>query len=154
MSYSLKPIQAFSKHQQGSFKLVCDKDRHGNFAAGSTVAVVKVTPSDDGLVTVSVEAAQQAGEDGWKPTVLMATISDFLERHMSTNPVPPSKTEICDAVPGRKEWKIEALGASPKAAGSPPRNTADWCATGSTPHTPAKVIHLAVMFRCVPCSGP
>jgi AAA domain len=109
MSYSLKPIQAFSKHQEGSFKLVCDKDRHGNFAAGSTVAVVKVTPSDDGLVTVTVEAPQQPGEGGWQPTTLMERISKYMERQREASPIPPSKTDIYAAVTGRREWKTRAL---------------------------------------------
>ena len=115
LSYSLKPVKSFSRHEAGSFKLLCDKDRHGNFAAGSTVATVKVTPTDR-LISMTLEAPQDVSAEGWKPTGLMEKVSRYLERHREANPVPPSKTEICDAVPGRKEWKIEAIDAL--AAGS------------------------------------
>jgi hypothetical protein len=109
LSYSLKPIQAFSKTQEGSFKLVCDKDRHGNFAAGSTVAIVKVTPSGEGLVTVTVEAPLDPGEAGWQPTALMERISRYLERQRETSPIPPSKMDIYADVSGRRVWMTQAL---------------------------------------------
>jgi hypothetical protein len=108
LAYSLRPIQAFSKHQAGSFKLLCDKDRHGNFAAGSTVATVKITPTDH-HISMTLEAPQDTSDGNWQPTGLMEKISRYLERQQGVSPIPPAKTDIYANVSARREWKTQAL---------------------------------------------
>jgi hypothetical protein len=43
-AFYVEPVQAFSRTQPGALRVICAKDRHGNFARGSVAAHVAVDP--------------------------------------------------------------------------------------------------------------
>lgn len=96
----------FARGQAGSAKLVCAKDRHGNYAQGSKVAELHVEPDGDGVgITLRVPAAVGAGDQTFRPTMLMERVSLLLEGQAE----PLSRTSVHERVVGKKAALLEAL---------------------------------------------
>ncbi len=78
MQVNVKP---FDRTTTGYSKLVCAKDRHGNYHQSQTVALLHVAPGEDG-VRLELRAPAETGASGvgtWKPTAIMENISRTLE---------------------------------------------------------------------------
>lgn len=96
----------FSREQAGMVKLVCGKDRNGNYRRGEVVAEVIVTPYDDGAqVTLEVVAPEAGDGASFRPTVLMEKVS----RHLEDAAEPLTRNAIRDEVPGNKPAVVKAL---------------------------------------------
>jgi 5S rRNA maturation endonuclease (ribonuclease M5) len=111
VSYAIKLVEPFSRHQEGAFKLVCAKDRFGTFGINENVALVRVIPSDGGAaVEIRIEPPSQSDAVAWNgPTHLMEEVSRYLEGEHLRSIDPPTQTEILDQVKGRRQWLLEAL---------------------------------------------
>lgn len=78
--YQIHVITPFSAHQAGSVKLVCAKDRHGNYATGENVLLMSFTPRAGGELEVTVDLDESQAEDGSpRPVHVMGNVSEFLE---------------------------------------------------------------------------
>lgn len=82
--YMQAVVRPFSKDTPGAAKLVCAKDRHGNYRQGEKVAELTVTPLGDGAgdgVDLQLRAPSEASQDGqasFRPTALMERVSEAL----------------------------------------------------------------------------
>lgn len=75
-------VRPFAKGQPGAAKLVCAKDRHGNYRTGQRVAELSVTPTDDDGVRITMRAPSDAttpAAETFRPTALMEKVSRALE---------------------------------------------------------------------------
>lgn len=96
----------FSREQAGMVKLICGKDRNGNFRRGEVVAEVHVTPdADAGTITLTVEAPAAGDGASFRPTVLMEKVS----RHLEDAADPLTRNAIRAEVRGNKEAIVKAL---------------------------------------------
>lgn len=79
-AYSLKTSTGFSRSKAGAMRVVIAKDRPGGVGSiGETAAMVTIEPAADGeVVTLKVEpdTAAKHPSDTWKPTRLMARVSE------------------------------------------------------------------------------
>lgn len=99
-------VRPFDRTTAGFSKLVCAKDRHGNYHQGQTVALLKVTPGTDG-VTLELGVPQETGTSGvgtWRPTGIMERISRLIEDEGE----PLGVRAIDRGVKGKKEHKTLA----------------------------------------------
>lgn len=106
MQVNVKP---FDRTTAGFSKLVCAKDRHGNYHQGQTVALVHVTPTGDG-VDLELRVPAEAGSSGvgqWRPTGLMERIARALEGEAEAL----SFRGIDEKVSGKADHKRTALRA-------------------------------------------
>ena len=96
----------FSRESAGMVKVICGKDRNGNYRRGQVVAEVTVTPEDDGQrLTVTVEAPDAGDGAAFRPTHLMEKVS----RHLEEAGEPLTRNAIRDEVPGNKPAVVKAL---------------------------------------------
>lgn len=94
--YLQEIVKPFSKHDEGAARLVCAKDRSGNYRVGQRVALLRVIP-DGGNVQIEVEVPEeQHGE--FKPTVLM----DRIRKVLSHTPSPLSFNQLFQATGGKR----------------------------------------------------
>lgn len=78
--YLQELVVPFAQGQDGSARLVCAKDRHGNFRSGERVAVLDVRTVNGGLSIVLEPAeAGSTALDRFRPTVYMQRVSEALE---------------------------------------------------------------------------
>lgn len=78
-AYNAITIKPFTKTIAGSLKLTVAKDRGGNFATGSTVAIVGIDPSD-GTMNVTISPDMSHDDHGeFMPTGMMERASRILE---------------------------------------------------------------------------
>ncbi|HLS00628.1 MAG TPA: hypothetical protein VK054_01385, partial [Beutenbergiaceae bacterium] len=72
-------VRPFSKQQPGSAKLICAKDRPGNYHQNERVADLHITPTGDG-VRLELRTPTDAGDAPtvFRPTALMERIADAL----------------------------------------------------------------------------
>ncbi|MCK6080974.1 AAA family ATPase [Microbacterium sp. EYE_5] len=54
--FYVETLTEFSREKAGALRAICAKDRGGHFTVGRTVAVLHVTPEDDGRLSVSLTA--------------------------------------------------------------------------------------------------
>lgn len=74
-------VRPFDRTTAGFSKLVCAKDRHGNYHQGQTVALLRVDPTAGG-VSIELGTPQETTSSGvgtWRPTGLMERVSKALE---------------------------------------------------------------------------
>lgn len=102
-SYAATLRQAFSRTHPGHVRLTVAKDRGGHRPTGSTAADIAITPDTDGTITLQFTAPDTT--NGWRPTHLMEQISRLLESRGE----PLSRNQICDAIPGRKQFVLRAI---------------------------------------------
>src|SRR5439155_8207784 len=81
VSYNVKVVQPFSRTRAGSFRIRCEKDRHGLYSIGEAVAFVDVTPDPrNQTIKLTVNAPKAQAEPGpFRPTHIMENISRALE---------------------------------------------------------------------------
>lgn len=96
----------FSRNQEGMVKLVCGKDRHGNYRRGQVVAEVTVTGDPD-AETITLEVVAPLAGDGatFRPTHLMERVS----RHLEDTGEPLTRNAVRDDVTGNNDAVIKAL---------------------------------------------
>jgi len=106
-SFEVRLGQAFSRRREGFAKIIVSKDREGAVGSiGETVAHARIVPHDDGNeVGVFLEAAPVVTPGDFKPTGLMARISE----HLRLAGTPQSSSLIFDIVHGRREHLRQAL---------------------------------------------
>ena len=105
--YMQTTVRPFAKDTPGAAKLVCAKDRHGNYRPGQKVAELTVTPTDDGVhltLRAPLEASGQPA-DTFRPTALMEKVSRALEAVQE----PLSFRGVDERVPGKQQHKVQAL---------------------------------------------
>jgi hypothetical protein len=101
----------FAKGQPGTARIICAKDRGGNYRQGEHVATLTVTPG--GPVLMELRAPSAATDGGgtvrasFRPTYLMERISRALE----VSPEPLSQNAVLDpaVVKGKESTKTAAL---------------------------------------------
>lgn len=100
--YMQLTVRPFAKGQPGAAKLVCAKDRHGNYRTGQRVADLSVTPDDGDGVHITMRAPSDAttpAAETFRPTALMEKVSHALE----TAGEPLSFRGIDDRVKGKQQ---------------------------------------------------
>ncbi|MFH5822273.1 AAA family ATPase [Georgenia sp. AZ-5] len=105
--YMQTTVRPFAKDAAGLAKLVCAKDRHGNYRPGQKVAELAVTPGPDG-VHLALRAPGEASEAGpvtFRPTALMERVSRALE----TAGEPLSFRDVDGRVTGKQQHVTTAL---------------------------------------------
>lgn len=109
--YMQLTVKPFARDVAGVAKLVCAKDRHGNYRQGQRVADLRVSPSPGGVV-VALAAAETdstptAATGGtFRPTALMERVSRALEAAGE----PLSGREIDEGVKGKSQHVRAAVG--------------------------------------------
>lgn len=103
--YMQRVVKPFSRDTAGLAKLVCAKDRSGNYRAGQHVADLRVTPAGDGVALALVAAVERDTSQPFRPTALMERVSKALE--VTTEPL--SFRGIDRAVQGKADGKRQAL---------------------------------------------
>lgn len=110
--YMQTTVRAFDQHTAGTAKLVCAKDRHGNYRPGSKAAELAVRPDLD-RVTVELrapaDAPARASEEptAFRPTALMEKVSRLLEAAAG----PLSGRDVTASTPGTRQYVQQALEA-------------------------------------------
>ncbi|WP_431473544.1 hypothetical protein [Ornithinimicrobium sp. W1665] len=104
--YMQTTVRPFDRDTAGAAKLVCAKDRHGNYRPGQKVAELHVEPSGEG-VAVELRAPVDTQREGgtWRPTALMERIAQAL----ADAPEPLSFRGIDDRVKAKADHKRAAL---------------------------------------------
>lgn len=105
--YMQTTVRPFAKDTAGAAKLVCAKDRHGNYRPGQKVAELTVTPTGSG-VHLALRAPDDAGQTSagtFRPTALMEKVSRALE--LADEPL--SGRAVDDRVPGKRQHIAQAL---------------------------------------------
>lgn len=109
-AYEVVVKQAFSRKRAGRLDLRVAKDRPGGVGAvGEIAATIHVTPHADGervVLEVLPEQAPTSTADAWKPTILMAKVSEELER----STVPLTARAVVELVGGKKDLVRQAIG--------------------------------------------
>lgn len=130
--YMQRAVRPFDRTTPGHAKLVCAKDRNGNYRPGQHVADLKVHPHGAG-VDVELAAASDAARSpggAWRPTGYMERVSQILEAQGQ----PLTFNGICERVSGKRthlRLAVDVLIAEGHLATAPaPR--------GATLHTLAK----------------
>jgi hypothetical protein len=86
VAYNIEATKQPSRLTAGLLKIKVAKDRHGHVRghadSSGTIALVHVTPTDDGqVVTVAVEPPDASTPDGaFRPTFLMGRIAELVDR--------------------------------------------------------------------------
>lgn len=108
--YMQTVVRPFARDRAGAAKLVCAKDRHGNYRPGQKVAELTVTPTGTGVYLALNAPAERddAAPKALRPTTLMERASLVLEGVS----VPLSLRAVLSAVRGREEAKTTARGRS------------------------------------------
>lgn len=86
-------VSPFDRTTAGYSKLVCAKDRHGNYHQKQTVALLHITPTATGVdleLRVPPETSS-SGIGAWRPTAIMERVSRLLEQ--SAEPLSVSKIQ-------------------------------------------------------------
>ena len=102
--YITQTKTAFAKDRPGELKLICVKDRAGNFKAGEVAAIARVDGSDTSILIELTAPETAIGP--FRPTQLMQRISEFLEGQ----PEPLGRNQILAQVAGQKQALGVALG--------------------------------------------
>ncbi len=93
-SYQVKVGTAFSRHREGTVRMIVAKDRPGGVGAiGETAAVITITPHAAGervVLRIDPHTAELAPTDRWKPTKIMEQLS----RAVETSTVPLTATAL------------------------------------------------------------
>ncbi len=80
-AYMVKFAAPFSKEKEGMAKIYVAKDNNGDRAEGQLAAEMHVTPRDEGTrIEIKLTMPEQKSGDDWRPTVLMARISEWVEK--------------------------------------------------------------------------
>lgn len=104
-AYLQKTARPFAQGQDGYAKLLCAKDRHGNYPIRKHVASLSVTCDVWGLDPGLQDGS--GGQGPFRPTGLMEAVSRFLEGSDRQ----PSQNEIEQAIKGKHSAVREALRA-------------------------------------------
>lgn len=105
-SYQVKVMTPFSRHRAGKVKMVIAKDRPGGVGAvGETAAIVTVTPHGNGArVVIELEAPEERKPgDPWKPTHIMANISELLANAAA----PMTASGVTAALPRSRKTHVQ-----------------------------------------------
>lgn len=133
--YMQTTLRPFAKDTAGAAKLVCAKDRHGNYRPGQKVADLAVTPAGDRLEVElrTPEAATTTAGETFRPTGYMERVSNALR--LAGEPL--TFNGITDRVTGKRQvirTAVDVLIAEGHITTEPgPRS--------STLHTLAKPFH-------------
>ncbi len=90
------------KGKTGRLKLICAKDRAGNWQHGSQVAEVTIADTATGTTLTIAEPS-----DPNRPTTLMVKVSEFLERNNGIQ----SRRQIDQGVSGKREFVAKGVDA-------------------------------------------
>ncbi|WP_062213897.1 AAA family ATPase [Demequina oxidasica] len=102
--YSLRGDKPFARDKSGSVRIVCGKDRGGNYAKGSTVAEYHFNASDASFTLRDPEPVFRTADGTVKPTRLMERVSQFLEANPGSN-----QSATATGCSGRKGEVVFAL---------------------------------------------
>lgn len=105
--YMQTTVRPFDKGTAGMAKLVCAKDRHGNYRPGQKVAELHVTPDDVAgvVLTLRPPSGDVRAPDMFRPTALMERASKALEAAAE----PLSGRAINELVPGKRDAVAQAV---------------------------------------------
>jgi hypothetical protein len=84
VQYMLSTVEPFTREQAGLARLICAKDRHGNYQRGAAIADLRIVPFGDDRLSATFEPA--SGEKG-RPDKLMQRIVDYLAGRSELVPV-------------------------------------------------------------------
>lgn len=107
--YMQRVVRPFAKDSAGHAKLVCAKDRAGNYRTGQHVADLKVTPTAEGVDVeiVAAEAQERSTAGSFRPTGFMERVSLALESVAD----PLTFNGICERVTGKRTHLRAAVDA-------------------------------------------
>lgn len=103
--YIQSTVSGFSKDTAGRAKLVCAKDRHGNYRPGQRVADLVVTPQGEHLASLWGHETPAAPSSDGRPVDLMERVSRALEDAAA----PMTANEVNKAVTGGRRAVFGAL---------------------------------------------
>jgi hypothetical protein len=107
-SYRIEAVKVPSRTDDGLLKIIVAKDRHGTRAMGTPAAMVHVTQSLTGALSLTLAAPEATphNPDGtFRPTVYMERVSRYLEAMPGS-----SGADIDKGVEGKATYIREALG--------------------------------------------
>lgn len=126
MIQTVRPGMSFAKGRAGEARLMCTKDRHGNFVTGDVVITLSVNPEPARGATGLEVTLGRVVDDEWAPTRHMLEISEFLEAAGS----PRTTSAIKSGVKGKSETIVAALGVLARSdyitASPGPRNSTEY----------------------------
>lgn len=107
--YMQRVVRPFAKGAAGHAKLVCAKDRSGNYRAGQHVADLNVSPTGNGVHVELIAAVEreQTSAGTFRPTGFMERIS----RAVEASPEPLTFNGICERVTGKRTHLRAAVDA-------------------------------------------
>ena len=103
--YIQSTVAGFSKDTPGRSKIVCAKDRHGNYRQGQRVADLVVTPGDEHLATLWGQEEPVSAPSDARPVDLMERVSRVLEAASA----PMTTNDVAEAVKGGRKAILGAL---------------------------------------------
>jgi hypothetical protein len=106
--YMQVSVKGFDRDTDGFSKLLCAKDRHGNYRQNMKVAELHITPhgEQDGYATLRAPDGTETSTGTFRPTRLMQLASEAL--HGCLTPPLPSG-ELCKRVTGQKAALLKAI---------------------------------------------
>lgn len=107
VGYTTQVLKAPSRQRAGKVKLKLAKDRHGHVGPRGDIALVEITPEDDGQrvrVVLNPPDGKLGATDDWEPTELMERTSNVIKDTPGL-----SKTEVRRRVGGNQKYGFLAL---------------------------------------------
>lgn len=101
VAFSLKVLEPFGRGKSGAVAIQLEKDRPGHLRAladGKRIAVMRVDAASDGEFTIDLEPPGEHRPGGFRPTVLMERVSEFVAANPGL-----SKNAIRAGVKGRND---------------------------------------------------
>lgn len=101
------PIKQLNRGGTGLIRIDTHKDRPGHLSRPHAAELELHSDPDTHQITWEFRSPADTTdtEDGWRPTVLMDRVIDYLRR----NPEPVGRTALAAAVGGRREWTLKAI---------------------------------------------
>ncbi len=115
------PIKQLHRGASGLIRIDTHKDRPGHLPRPHAAELeLHSDPHTHQITWEFRNPAESTGnaEDGWRPTVLMDRVLEYLSR----NPEPISRSALASKVRGRREWVLEAIDSSSPTSASEQRD--------------------------------
>jgi hypothetical protein len=104
------PVRHLNRGGSGLVRIDTHKDRPGHLPRPHAAELELRSDADNHRITWEFKPANEtqadaAGDNGWRPTMLM----DRVLAHLARNPEPVSRSALASAVGKRREWTLKAI---------------------------------------------